>query len=65
MLVLTRKTDESLVITPPGCNPITVTVVRASGNTVRIGVAADPAVTIHRKEIQERIENEQLKSKRE
>jgi carbon storage regulator len=47
MLVLTRKTGESIII--DGC--ITVTVVAVQGNKVRIGISAPPDVTIDREEI--------------
>ena len=47
MLVLTRKNGESIVID----NRITVTVVRLTGNTVRLGIDAPVEVPIQRSEI--------------
>lgn len=51
MLILSRKTDEKIVI---GGN-ITVTVIELRGNKVRIGIDAPSDVTVHRQEIQEEI----------
>ena len=48
MLVLTRKNGESIVIN----HQITVTVVRLSGNRVRLGIEAPEEVSIKRGEIQ-------------
>jgi len=47
MLVLTRKNGESIVID----NRITVTVVRLTGNTVRLGIEAPAEIPIQRSEI--------------
>ena len=47
MLVLTRKTGEQLQIG----DGITVTVVRTSHNSVKIGIEAPPGVTIFREEL--------------
>ena len=44
MLVLSRKPNESIHIG----NDITVTVVRISDNTVRLGITAPESVPIHR-----------------
>jgi carbon storage regulator len=52
MLVLTRKEDQVIVI---GGN-ITITVVEIRGDKVRLGIDAPREVTVHRKEVQERIE---------
>ncbi len=52
MLVLSRKRGESIVIG----NGITVTVVDVKGDRVRLGFDAPAEVSIHRKEIQQRIE---------
>jgi carbon storage regulator len=51
MLVLSRKPGESLVI---GGN-ITVTVIQAKGDRVRIGIEAPKEVPVHRDEVFQRI----------
>ena len=51
MLILTRKTSESIVIN----ENVHVTVLGISNGKVRIGVKAPKEVTVHRKEIQDRI----------
>ena len=52
MLVLTRKPGEAIVIG----NGITVTVVEVKGERVRLGFSAPLEVTIHREELQQKIE---------
>jgi carbon storage regulator len=52
MLILTRRNGESLKI---GDN-VTVTILTVRGNQVRIGVEAPRDVTVHRKEVYERIQ---------
>ncbi len=47
MLVLSRKTDESLMVG----DDIEITVVAIRGDKVRIGIAAPRELPIHRKEI--------------
>ncbi len=51
MLVLTRRTDEKIVI---GDN-VTVTILGVKGNQVRIGIEAPREVQVHREEIYQRI----------
>ena len=51
MLILTRKTGESMMI---GDN-ITVTVMGVKGNQIRIGVDAPKEVEVHREEIYQKI----------
>lgn len=55
MLVLTRKTNEEVLI--DGC--IKVTVVKVQGQKVRIGIDAPDEVSVHRAEIAERIRHEE------
>jgi carbon storage regulator len=55
MLVLSRKRDEQIVIG----DAIRVTVVDVRGDKVRLGIEAPPDVTVHRREVWERIQREQ------
>jgi carbon storage regulator len=54
MLILTRRVGESIII---GDN-VTMTVLGIKGNQVRIGVEAPKDISVHRKEIYERIKQE-------
>jgi carbon storage regulator len=54
MLVLSRKTNEAIVI---GGN-IEVVVVAIRGNFVKLGIQAPPSVPVHRAEVQRRIVDE-------
>lgn len=58
MLVLTRKTDESIII---GDN-IAVTVVAVEGDQVRLGVTAPKNIAVHRQEVYEQIKKENLEA---
>ena len=60
MLVLTRKSGEAIQI---GDN-ITITIVEIKGNQVRLGIDAPSDVLIYRKELYERIREENLISAR-
>jgi carbon storage regulator len=51
MLVLSRKKDESIVIG----EDVVVTVVEIRGDKVRLGVQAPREVSVHRREIYEKI----------
>jgi carbon storage regulator len=54
MLILTRKTDESIIIG----NNVEVKILKLQGNQVHIGISAPREVSIYRKEIYEQIKNE-------
>lgn len=58
MLVLTRKTGESIVIN----DDIVIKVVETSKNNVRIGIDAPKEVTVLRHEIYESIQKENILS---
>jgi len=58
MLVLTRKSDESIKIG----DDITITIVEIKGNSVRIGIQAPSHLRIYRKELYEKIKEENLLS---
>lgn len=53
MLVLSRKTGESIVI-GDGASKIVVDVVRVQGDRVTLGITAPPSVDIARSELRER-----------
>lgn len=55
MLILTRRTGESLTIG----HGVTVTVLGVKGDQVRVGIKALAEVTIHREEGYERVAPEQ------
>lgn len=52
MLILSRKTGESIVI----AGNIRVKVVRIEGETVKIGVEAPSSVPVHRQEVYDEIQ---------
>jgi carbon storage regulator len=58
MLVLTRKSDESINI---GDN-ITITIVEIKGNSVRLGIKAPSNLKIYRNELYEKIKQENVLS---
>ena len=57
MLILSRQIGEGIVI-GEGDDRITVTVVRIGPDVVRLGIEAPRNVSVHRDEIQARIEEE-------
>lgn len=57
MLVLSRKINETIVISPPGVEPpITVTVVDIEQGKVRLGIVAPRTIPVHRSEVHEKIQ---------
>jgi carbon storage regulator len=58
MLILTRKLGEQITIG----DDITVTLLEVNGTQVKLGIEAPKEISIHRKEIYERIRRENLKS---
>lgn len=54
MLILTRRIGEKILIN----NDIEVIVLGVKGNQVRIGVEAPKSISVHREEIQDRIDFE-------
>jgi carbon storage regulator len=60
MLVLSRQRDESIII---GDN-IVVTIVDIRGDKVRLGINAPSEIPVHRQEIYEAIQRENLRSSR-
>lgn len=55
MLKLTGRVGDTLMIG----DEVTVTIVAVKANQVRLGISAPKNVTVHRKEIHERIQREQ------
>ncbi len=53
MLILSRRTDESIVIG----DEVTITVLSVKGKQVRIGITAPSDVSVHREEIYQRIQD--------
>ena len=58
MLILTRKVGEALMVG----TEVTVTVMAVKGNQVRIGINAPQNVEVHRKEIYEGLQPENVRS---
>jgi len=60
MLVLTRKSRESVVIGSPDHQDVMleITILSVEGGRVRLGFQADNATPIHRREVWERIHGE-------
>jgi carbon storage regulator len=60
MLVLSRQRDESIII---GDN-IVITIVDIRGDKVRLGINAPTEIPVHRQEVYEAIQRENLKAAR-
>ncbi|MBX9654468.1 carbon storage regulator CsrA [bacterium] len=58
MLVLSRQLDESIMIG----DDIVITLVDIRGDKIRLGIAAPPNVAIHRQEIYEAIQRENMQA---
>jgi len=58
MLVLTRKTNESIIIG----DDVKVTVVEVKGEQVKLGISAPKRVTVHREEVYLEIQKENRKA---
>lgn len=56
MLILTRRVGETLVITLSDGTKINVTSLGVKGNQTRIGIDAPKNISVHREEIQQRID---------
>jgi carbon storage regulator len=56
MLVLSRRKDETIMIG----DDVEITIVDIKGDTVRVGISAPRNVTVHRKEIYEAIQRENI-----
>jgi carbon storage regulator len=60
MLVLSRQRDESIIIG----DQIVVTIVDIRGDKVRLGIDAPTEVPVHRREVYEAIQRENLRASR-
>ncbi|MCC6446110.1 MAG: carbon storage regulator CsrA [Armatimonadetes bacterium] len=58
MLVLTRRTNQSIIIG----DDIEITIVEIKGDQVRLGITAPRDITVHRKEIHEQIRQENIQA---
>lgn len=58
MLVLSRKTNESIMIG----DFIEVKIVEVNGRSIKLGIEAPRDVAVHRKEVYEAIKNENLQA---
>ncbi|NQU42034.1 carbon storage regulator CsrA [bacterium] len=58
MLILTRKSGESIRIG----DDISVSVIEIRGNQVRLGISAPRSVTVHRQEVYEQIQEQNLEA---
>ena len=56
MLVLSRKPNESIIIN----HDIVVTVLGVKGDTVRLGIEAPGDIPVHRQEVYEKIQHQEV-----
>ena len=56
MLVLSRKLNESIVIN----ENVVVTVLSVKGDSVRLGINAPVEIPVHRQEVYEKMQNEEV-----
>lgn len=56
MLVLSRRRNQTIVIGDAD-NEVRVTVVEIRGDKIRLGIAADPEVPIHREEVHRKLKD--------
>ena len=60
LLILTRKIGETICIG----KDVTLTVLGVKGNQIRVGINAPKTLSVHRKEIWLKIQNEKAESKK-
>ncbi len=53
MLILSRKTDQSIIIG----DEVTLTILAVKGTQVRLGITAPDDISVHRQEVYERIQS--------
>lgn len=58
MLVLTRKTNESIIIG----DEIAITVLGIEGDHVKLGITAPKEIPVHRREVYEQIKKENVEA---
>lgn len=67
MLILTRKTNQSIIIGgkgSPGTGEIEVVILDISGETVRLGIIGPREIAVYRKELYEAIREENIRAVR-
>ncbi len=60
MLVLSRKTNESIMIG----DDIEVSIIEITGKSIKLGIEAPKNIVVHRKEVYEAIKDENLQAVR-
>lgn len=59
MLVFTRKEGEEFILRDPLGIKTVITIIEIGSNRVRVGVQAPLSITVHRKEIQDKIDSQE------